>query len=115
MGKTRIHNVNPGEVWTAYYPYKEGFAKKRPVLVLGYVDHAHVRVQRISRKKKFGSKRVLSPATLRGSWLHDETAVIEILSFRTLICKPNWNDPFRVSNEAVPYPEWFKEENNERE
>ena len=68
MGKTRIHNVNAGEIWTAYFPYKEGFAKKRPVLVLGFEDPAHVRVQRISRKKKFGSRAILAPSSLVGSY-----------------------------------------------
>ena len=110
MSKTRIHNVHVGDVWTAYYPYKEGFAKKRPVLVVGFEDQSHVRVQRISRKRKFGSKEVLSPPSLVGSWLHDETAVIEILSFRTLICKGHDKNGFRTSREAVPYPEWFKDE-----
>ena len=108
MGKTRIHDVRPGEVWTAYFPYKEGFAKKRPVLVLDYEDNAHVRVQRISRKKKFGSREVLSPPSLVGSWLHDETAVIEILSFRTRIC--GYRD-FKAERDEVPYPDWYKEKN----
>lgn len=110
MGKTRIHNVHAGEVWTAYYPFKEGFAKKRPVLIVGFEDASHVIVQRISRKRKYGARAILAPASLVGSYLHDEMATIEILSFRSLIWKRSMKERFILSDEKIPYPDWWEDQ-----